>query len=268
VARPNRAGTGWVQLGGVLNHDPTQLAFEPDLTESGSTPWITWSERDGQGGTQVRLARLVGNSFREVVGGGRAIGDGSSPQVVLYGGRPYVTYIDSTQNLRVVRPSRNMRTFEHVELGIGLPGSTNAKPLVSGGRLYVVYDTPGADPGTFDTRVGRLNSAGTRMEKISSSSRIGVYVIFYSQVAWARQVAYRSYGKDSFNGPGANRLLIVEAFLDDEWQAIPSPSTPGYDVQRSQLVGSDGTLWIIWDEGQAAMSPQRLVHVAKLVGTP
>lgn len=262
--RLDRAGTGWTQLGGALNHDPTQVAGDPQLTAGGATEWVTWSEFDAQGTSQVRLARVVGSSFSEVAGGAFPINDpdgGSSGNArpIVYGGRTYVTYTDMT-GLRAVRTRPSLRSFDRVDAG--LDGLGAATPLVSGGRLFLVAQ--GAD----GTEVRRLNRGGTRWETIPADSRLGTYITFFSQVAWARHVAYRSYGRDAANAPGANRLLIVEAFEGDAWEPIPSPGVPGYDVQSSQLVGSDGVLWILWDEGQAAMSPQRLIHVARLVGSP
>lgn len=270
VWRPNRSGTGWRQLGGVLNHDPARNASDPHLSAGGSTPWITWTELDAQGVAQVRLAGLAGGSFREPVPRDTITapeeGHTFDSRVIVYDGRPYVTYTDSTTHIHVVRPRRNWRWYEAVDAGLERSGASGATPLISGGRLFIVYTE--ATAGTEETRVARLNRAGNRWEDIPAGSRLGSYIVFYSQVAWARGVAYRSYGEDSYNGPGANLLLRVEAFLDGAWQRIAAPGIPGYDVRRSQLVGADGTLWILWDEAQADMSPERLVHLAKLVGSP
>jgi hypothetical protein len=264
--RLDRAGTGWTQLGGVVNHDPAQLAHEPQLTAGGSTEWITWSELDAQGISQVRLGRVVGDSVREVVGGPHPINDpdgGSSGQArpIVYGGRTYVSYRDTT-GIRAVRTRPGLRSFERVDAGLeGLHGFA-ATPLVSGGRLFLVTEIPGG------AEVRRLNRRGTRWETIPVDGRLGTYITFFSRVAWARHVAYRAFKRDSYDGPGSNALLVVEAFLNDAWQPIPGPGVPGFDVQGLRLVGSDGVLWILWDEGQSSMSPQRLVHVARLAGSP
>src|SRR3954465_639537 len=120
--RLNRAGTGWTQLGGVLNHDPAQIAGDPQLTAGGSTEWVTWSEVDAQGISQVRLARVVGASVREVAGGAFPINDpdgGSSgyARPMVYGGRAYVAYTDMT-GLRAVRTRPGLRSFDRVDAGL------------------------------------------------------------------------------------------------------------------------------------------------------
>src|SRR4051794_21133735 len=120
--RLDRAGTGWTQLGGVLNHDPVQLAGDPQLTAGGSTEWVTWSEFDANGTSQVRLARVVGASVREVAGRAFPInapdgGSSGNARPIVSGGRTSVAYTAST-GLRVVRTRPGLRSFDRVDRGL------------------------------------------------------------------------------------------------------------------------------------------------------
>src|SRR5947208_1823005 len=123
VWRPNGRGTAWTQLGGALNHVPGQLIRDVSMATTGRNVWIGWIAAAATGVGQTHLAKLVGESFREVVGGYSPINGADTAGAVslaIYHGRPYVAYSvahDDIIPIEVVRPSRNGRAFEHVNPG-------------------------------------------------------------------------------------------------------------------------------------------------------
>src|SRR4051794_30181446 len=79
VWRTNRRETSWQQLGGPLNHIATQRVREVSLATSGRTVWVAWVEEHQSSGTAgLHLAKLAGDSFREVVSGDSPI-SGTDP---------------------------------------------------------------------------------------------------------------------------------------------------------------------------------------------
>jgi hypothetical protein len=149
VWRPNRRGTAWRQLGGVLNHVPTQRVRDVSIATSGRDVWVAWIETDAVGIGQTHLARLVGESFREVVRGYSPINgtdNAGEVSVVVYGGRPYVAYSVARSDavpVEVVRLTRNRRAFEHLDVNSTPPRPDYAgtpQLAVSGGRLWLVHE--------------------------------------------------------------------------------------------------------------------------------
>jgi hypothetical protein len=171
--RPNRRGTAWRQLGGALNHIPGQRTTDVSIATSGRDVWVAWIELDARGHGQAHLARLVGESFREVVGGDSPINGTDlvgGVSVAVFGGRPYVAYDvahDGIVPIEVVRLSRNGRAFEHVNPGDmpPLPNYSSVPQLVvSGGRLWLFHQLFLPDAGyfikgqRFDARKGSWES--------------------------------------------------------------------------------------------------------------
>jgi hypothetical protein len=166
VWRPNRRETGWVQLGGPLNHDLSRRAREVSITTSGRTVWVAWDEHDLSGVSDVHLAKLVGDSFREVGVGTQLTGGGAS--VEIYGGRPYVAYGGAP--VQVVRLSRDGRTFEHLDA----PSDGNDATLaVSGGRLWLVHESRVGGEGLI--RVLRLDARRDRWQTILTRPGFNVH---------------------------------------------------------------------------------------------
>jgi hypothetical protein len=264
VSRPDRGSTGWRQIGGPLNHDPAQPASSPNVTASGSTVWVTWVERDAQGAYQVRLARLAGGTFREVVGGASPInepGDSAGyPYVTVFGGRPYVAYVGHASTVRVARLRPSGRSFEQLDAGLDVPNASTPQLLVLGSRLHVAYATYAPDTGNVQEELARLNERRSRWEGVALPAYLGSPL----DIAFASGTPYRTFGGGQ-NAPDAPRDLVIEAFRSGAWQPIPSPGTPGDDVNSQQVVGSGGVLWVIWDAAPGGpFATPRLVHVARL----
>jgi hypothetical protein len=55
----------WVQEGGILNADPSDLAYNPSVTTVDGTPYVAWDELDSQSVSTFRVARLDGTSWTE-----------------------------------------------------------------------------------------------------------------------------------------------------------------------------------------------------------
>jgi hypothetical protein len=293
VWRPNRRETGWVQLGGPLNHDLSKRAREVSITTSGRTVWVAWDEHDLIGVSDVHLAKLVGDSFREVGVGTQLTGGGAS--VEIYGGRPYVAYGGAP--VQVVRLSRDGRTFEHLDA----PADGNDATLaVSGGRLWLVHESRVGGEGLI--RVLRLDARRDRWQTIltrpgfnvhepvdfrgslyalwsSFEEGVGIYRITDAGASLAypdagaflafdrHGVPYTAFGVGSgeYEAP---REWALAAFLGGEWQYVDSPIQPGDDADPTYLdmLNSNGTLWMIWESGHGKVfEPPRAAHVARLV---
>src|SRR3954466_3087142 len=88
VWRPNQAGTKWIQAGGTLNHaDPPEHGARPSIAAAGAVPWVAWEE-GADGAAQIHVARLDGAAWKEPANWPVSSG---SPQLVVFGGRPYLT---------------------------------------------------------------------------------------------------------------------------------------------------------------------------------
>src|SRR4051812_49122551 len=120
VNRPNAAGTSWRQVGHAINHTPFTRDDTLSMTAAGSVPWIAWTEHLRQGGRQLRVARLVGNEFKEVAAA-RPTGGAGAASIAVLDGRPYVAYATGQypdEDVRVVRLAPDGRSFRHVESGL------------------------------------------------------------------------------------------------------------------------------------------------------
>ena len=299
VWRPNRRETGWVQLGSPLNRDPSKDASEVSMTTSGRTVWIAWDESDLVGNSDVHLARLVGDAFREV-GLDTPLPGGGEVSVAILGGRVYLAYDGS----RVVRLSRNGRAFEHVDAPQPATGYPSVAQLaISGGRLWLVHKTwsPTDD---FSIRVLRFDARRDRWQEIFTKPgsfnvqapvdfRGALYALWTayegpSPAVWRitgggpvlaypdaggtfafgpRGVPYTTFGVGSgeYDAP---REWALAAFIDGEWQFVDSPIEPGDDADPTylKLLNSNGTLWMIWESGHGRVfEPPRAAHVARLV---
>ena len=141
----------WKKVGKVVVHRKGDAVRDAQVAGGpGGHPWLTWTENTRHKGFQVRVARLAGGRWREVVGGANPIstfeGDpydsytSASPQIAFLGKRPYVVFHESSTDTQVhaVRLSASGRRWQHVSRG--LPLATTETPLViasAGGRIYV-----------------------------------------------------------------------------------------------------------------------------------
>src|SRR4051794_30426868 len=153
IWRPNKRGTAWRQLGGPLSHVAGDRVDEVSMATSGRMVWVAWAEETGHV-RQPFLAKLVGESFREVARDSRPVGPDEPTgdvSLAIYGGRPYLAYNVNHGDVvpvEVVRLSRDERAFEHVDPDTAPPlpqYQTVPQLAVSGGRLWLVHElfTPG-----------------------------------------------------------------------------------------------------------------------------
>jgi hypothetical protein len=149
IWRPNRRETSWRQLGGPLNHVPAERVDDVSMATSGRTVWVAWSEETERFVRQPHLAKLVGESFREVASDSSPVSPdepAGSVSVAIYGGRPYMAYNVNHGDVvpvEVVRLSRNERAWEHVDPNTAPPlpqHESNPQLAVSGGRLWLVHE--------------------------------------------------------------------------------------------------------------------------------
>jgi hypothetical protein len=154
IWRPNRRETSWRQLGGPLNRLAAERVYDVSMATSGRMVWVAWSEQTGRGFTQPHLAKLVGESFREVASDTSPVGfdePAGSVSLEIYRGRPYMAYNVNHGDVvpvEVVRLSRGERAWEHVDPDTAPPlpqYETVPQLAVSGGRLWLVHElfTPG-----------------------------------------------------------------------------------------------------------------------------
>jgi hypothetical protein len=258
VWRPNRRGSAWRQLGGPLNHVPTQRVREVSITTSGRSVWVAWVEADNVGTSQAHLARLVGESFREVVGGFSPINGTDNVggvSVAVYGGRPYVAYSvahDDIVPIEVVRLSRSGRAFEHVN-----PGSQPPRPnysgvpqlVVSGGRLWLVHKIFLADAGDF-ILAHRFDARHGSWQQIISARGTN-----YHEPVDFRGALYAPWATD-FRTGGA-------PFTQDVFRITPAALTVAYpDVGFLLAFGPGGVPYTAFGVGTGEYEAPRLVQLA------
>lgn len=294
VWRPNAAGASWVQAGGALNHVP--LRFTPpfrrkdffSIAAGGATPWVAWTEQDAGGQAQVHVAKLAGARFQEPVAAAGAAGwprsaNAPVPQIVVYGGVPYVA-TDSD----VTRLTGGGDAVEHVTTG--LPSGCAPSLVVSGAYLYascsaellrlnsagsawehvVTHSSPfamadvGGTPYLVDGGVYRLNPNG-QLEQASPDGRPD------SPLGSFQGTLYAAHG-GATPGPDVEGPATLEALVLGAWQAAPSPSQANEGVHNVKLVGApDGNMWMVWEASDHnSVFPPRTVHVARFAeqGTP
>jgi hypothetical protein len=176
VSRLDSAPGPWESVGGPIRHAGGVVAEASLASDSAGNPWVAWTETDGAGAAQVRVARFNGVAWHEVVGGARPLNpppptggpyqnSGYEPQIAFYEGRPYVAWMQDEPvetQLWVSRLKSDGSAWERVT---GTSGERPGHPRlgVSGGRLYLGSEDMLA-PGPV---LRRLNAAGTGWDKLS-----------------------------------------------------------------------------------------------------
>ncbi|HEX8742013.1 MAG TPA: hypothetical protein VF712_02660 [Thermoleophilaceae bacterium] len=183
ASRLNAAGTAWEEVvGGAspINHSNGATAICPSLTAIGGVPHVAWVEFDGDN-FELRVSRLngAGTAWEEVVGGASPINhssdrDASCPSLTAVGGVPYVARAEFPDgdggDVRVSRLNAAGTAWEEVVGGASPINHSNgfsaSNPSLAaiGGAPYVAWRE---DDGTnAETRVSRLNAAGTAWEEV------------------------------------------------------------------------------------------------------
>lgn len=113
VARLNAAGTGWDEVGGVLDHVAAAGANSPRLITIGGLPYVTWTETNGTFATEVHISRLnaTGTGWTEVADDPGPIphtddGRSAQPSLASIGGVPYVVGLEERPHTSALRVSR------------------------------------------------------------------------------------------------------------------------------------------------------------------
>ena len=184
VSRLNAAGNDWEQpwpaasaIYGGINASSSQHAGSPSLTTIGGVPYVAWTEEDGSN-TEVRVSRLNGANWQQVVGGASPINqaptlqDAKAPSLTAVGGVPHVAWAEADGNGDEIRVSRLIAgAFWQQVVGGASPindgtASGAAEPSLTGiGSVpYVAWRE--FDGGNNETRVSRLNAAGTDWEEL------------------------------------------------------------------------------------------------------
>lgn len=241
--------------GSTFDYDSSRGPTRVDLAVVGRTPYVSVLSRPAGDTWELTAYRAVdrNTAWRQI--GGRLNADPtqpiSTPSMEAFADRPYIAY-GTDSGVHVLRLSRNGRGFEHIDRGLPSEPASQVVLTVARGRLYLSYVN-----GAGDTRAARLNRAGNRWEPVASAPDAGSGV-------FVRGTLY-TYTLD-FPAPEAPSVFTLYATRRGVTEEAPNPTVAGHDVTDVHLVSADGTLWMIWIEGGGgAMSPPRIVHVARLV---
>jgi hypothetical protein len=240
--------------GSTFDYDSDRGPTRVNFAVADGVPYVAVLSRPTRSQWELRAYRAVrrNSEWRQI--DGLLNGDPSNPVSLLgmaaYSGRPYIA-LATGSGLEILRLRRNGKGFERVERGLGSPQVADADLVVRDGRLYVSYtDLSGT------LRSARLNRAGNRWEDVapvtpSDGVLVGGTLYTYTLVGPA---------------PEAANIFTLYATRRGVTEEAPNPTVTGNDVTDVHLQNADGTLWMIWIEGGGgAMSPPRIVHVARLV---
>ena len=185
VSKLDVSGTSWIDVGGALNHTPTDNAFRPSLASIGGVPWVAWIEYDGTS-QKLRVARLndTGDGWIEVVGGANPLNHDPTqnawdPSIADVGGVPYVAWAEEpvpNTNEALIRVSRlNADGTAWVEV-VGGSNPINQDPSAQAGGPsligidgvpYVAWQEGYGDP---KIHVSKLNDTGTAWTEIGTGA--------------------------------------------------------------------------------------------------
>lgn len=165
------SGVAWVEVGtgaSPINEDPLRSAVAPILAVIGAAPHIAWTEGDGAH-QQLRVSRLAGNDWTQIVGGPSPINrssdrDALEPSLIGIGSSPYVVWRENDGTNDEVRVGRLNATATAWEEVAPSPSPVNASPSANaanvaagavGGVPWVAWSEFGA-VGQQIIRVARL----------------------------------------------------------------------------------------------------------------
>jgi hypothetical protein len=168
--------TGVTTTYGGVNRSSSASAANPSLADIGGVPYVAWQE--GTTDRQIRVSRLDGSTWTEVVGGASPVNHdpddlGSQPSLASVGGVPHVAWVEFDGAFLKLRVSRlNTGGTDDWEELVGGPNPINhrddrdaALPSLTGiGPVpYVAWQESDSNS---DIRVSRLNAAGTAWEQL------------------------------------------------------------------------------------------------------
>jgi hypothetical protein len=251
VWRPNQARTAWVQVGERL--DAPGATSGASLAADGSTVWVAWTDFFPSDDATVRVARLSGDTFREVGDGAQpANAPGTSaffnPELAIAAHRVYVAFDEDTgrsSRPAVARVAADGGSYERLVSGLSQNGETNAQLRLgaAGGRVYLSYHGGGPVPDTVFTR---LNAAGTAWENLADHTfdvrQMGEYAgalhLATSDEAvqrWTDAAGFEPVGTWPFEDAApvslasAGGLLYVAGVSGNSYDGFGPPAIAAYD---------------------------------------
>jgi hypothetical protein len=189
VARFNEATDTWDHVSdasnpgtdGGVNLDPSRNALAPWIADVGGVPHVAWTEFDANN-TQVRVARLTGNAWQEIVGGPDPINHDAdrnvfAPRLTAFDGRPYVGWLEQDATNAEVRVAlvNDAGTAWEEPWGSATHGAINRSPTKNAeigslvtidSRLYVAWQEEGNGLSETRPRVARLRPDRTGWDEV------------------------------------------------------------------------------------------------------
>lgn len=264
VARPAPSGDAWQQVGGSIHHTSGAQVFEPDLAQAPDNRiWVTWTELDSDGTRQVRVARLDGSAWHEIVGGAHPINyrydrypgslsTGRDPHLAFFGGTTWVVYGQENPVelvFGVVRLKADGSAWEHIDPS-GTTQVRRPRAAVAGGRLFAA----GYAANSGGTYLFRLNAAGTGWESINDPGQTDPSP--FGEVADLNGVLGLLHTTPAPDGAPGKSVEVHSLGAGDAWEpvggSLASSTTVAY--KPDSLVYSSGAPYAAWLEGDGPAS--------------
>ena len=247
VARPTPSGDAWRFLGGPVRREAGREVADPALAQGpDGRLWVAWTERDANDNRQVRVSRLVGNTWQAVGGQINPVIDpdkgpssASELQLEFFEGTPYVVFLlnDPIEvHIEAARLSGDGSSWQSIDP----PASADADPrvVVSGGRLYVTK-TLRLIPGVAAYRLKSDKTGWESIDSLNAPDRSTSGDL--ADVGGSPAALFRD-----MDNPG----LFVSAFgADEAWAPLGGgPLASGAGSPQS-LTGAGKVPYAAWLEG-------------------
>jgi hypothetical protein len=257
------AHAAWNQpVGGPspINHakdESNQNAFVPSLTAIGGTPYVAWTEFDGNQNSQARVSRLnaAGTAWEEVVGGASPInhlssGDATGASLAAIGNVPYIAWEESSGSTWQVWVSRlNAAGTAWEQVGgpspVGTAPTGTAASLTSiGGVPYVAWT------GGSGVRVSRLNATGTAWEQVGGLAGPGAlsFDATLTSIGGVPYVAWIESDADGYEVRVSRLNAAGTAWEEVAPGASPINHAPGDDSFEPSITAIGGVPYVTWAE--------------------
>jgi hypothetical protein len=217
VKRLDPAAPGWDELGAGL--EQASIAGAPSLTDVGGAPYLAWSDRAGEA-TQIRVSRLSGAEWEEVVGGTSPINHApqahaNAPSLTAIGGVPYVAWSELGEGNLQIRVSRLEPDFIAEAAAAGQSEAT----LLAAVRTYGV-----AYPIAFHYGLGTGLDQQTAARRTAYDSDVDTVVQPLGGLTAGSEYSWRAVGFDGrrLTGAGPVRAFTTVPAPRGEPQREPS----------------------------------------------